>query len=79
MESFTGNMGIPAFFAILAILAESLGAVALLSGFLTRVEAALGPACNMAVAVFMVHLKNGFFMNRFGKQQGEVLNTTAWL
>jgi len=70
MSSFTVNLGIPAFFAFLAILAESLGAVALLTGFLTRI-AAFGLACNMVVAVFMIHLKNGFFMNWFGNQKGE--------
>ena len=70
MESFTTGMGIPAFFAFLAILAESLGPLGLFLGFLTRV-AAFGITCNMVVAVFMLHLKNGFFMNWFGKQQGE--------
>jgi putative oxidoreductase len=70
MTSFTVNLGIPAFFAFLAILAESLGAVALIVGFLTRI-AAFGLACNMVVAVFMLHLKNGFFMNWFGNQKGE--------
>ena len=70
MAAFTEKMGIPALFALLAIIAESLGPVALVSGFLTRV-AAFGIACNMVVAIFMVHLKNGFFMNWFGRQQGE--------
>lgn len=70
MESFTTKMGIPALFAFLAILAESGGSLALISGFLTRV-AAFGIACNMVVAIFMVHLPNGFFMNWSGKQQGE--------
>jgi len=70
MTSFTENLGIPAFLAFLAILAESLGAVALIAGFLTRV-AAFGLACNMVVAVFLLHLKNGFFMNWFGDQKGE--------
>jgi len=70
MESFTTKMGIPAFLAFLAILAESGGALALISGLLTRV-AAFGIACNMVVAIFTVHLPNGFFMNWFGKQKGE--------
>lgn len=70
MDAFTVKMGIPAFFAILAILAEAAGSLGLITGFLTRI-AAFGIACNMVVAVFMVHLKNGFFMNWFGKQQGE--------
>jgi len=70
MASFTVNLGVPAFFAFLAILAESLGAIALIAGLLTRI-AAFGLACNMVVAVFMIHLKNGFFMNWFGNQKGE--------
>ncbi len=70
MGFFTGKMGIPAIFAFLAIMAEFLGPLGLLSGFLTRI-AAFGIACNMTVAIFMVHLPNGFFMNWFGNQKGE--------
>ena len=70
MDSFTDKMGIPVILAFLAIMAESLGAVALITGFLTRV-AAFGIATNMVVAVFMVHLPYGFFMNWFGNQEGE--------
>lgn len=70
MDVFTTKMGIPAFLAFLAILAESAGAVGLITGFLTRI-AAFGIFCNMVVAIAMVHFKNGFFMNWFGKQQGE--------
>lgn len=70
MGFFTGKMGIPAIFAFLAIMAEFLGPLGLISGFLTRV-AAFGIACNMTVAIFMVHIPNGFFMNWFGNQKGE--------
>jgi len=70
MEGFTMKMGIPLILAILAILAESAGSLGLITGFLTRI-AAFGIGCNMAVAIYMVHFKNGFFMNWFGKQQGE--------
>ncbi len=70
MEGFTVKMGIPAFFAFLAILAESAGSLGLITGFLTRI-AAFGITCNMVVAVAMIHYKNGFFMNWFGKQSGE--------
>ena len=70
MNSFTDNMGIPWIFALLAILAESLGAVALIVGFLTRI-AALGVGVVMVVATLMVHWQHGFFMNWFGKQAGE--------
>lgn len=70
MESFTKHLGIPAIFAFLAIIAEFFGSIGLILGFLTRI-AAFGIACVMVVAVFMLHLQNGFFMNWFGKQQGE--------
>lgn len=70
MGFFTGSLGIPAVLAFLAIMAESLGALGLLSGLLTRV-AAFGIATNMVVAIFMLHLPNGFFMNWSGKQGGE--------
>ena len=67
---FTGSMGVPALFAVLAILAEGLGSLGLLSGFLTRL-AALGIGTNMVVAVLMIHHNFGFFMNWDGKQAGE--------
>lgn len=70
MEGFTVKMGIPTVFAFLAILAESAGSLGLITGFLTRI-AAFGITCNMVVAVAMIHYKNGFFMNWFGKQSGE--------
>lgn len=62
MGFFTGQMGIPAAFAALAILAEFLGALGLITGLLGRV-AAFGILCNMVVATVMVHGKVGFFMN----------------
>ena len=70
MGFFTENMGIPVIFAFLAIMAESLGSVALLTGFMTRI-AALGIGTVMVVAVLTVHLPYGFFMNWFGNQKGE--------
>ncbi len=70
MGMFTQKMGIPSFFAFLAILAESVGALALIVGFLTRI-AAFGILTNMVVAVLMVHVHNGFFMNWFGNKAGE--------
>jgi putative oxidoreductase len=70
MGFFTGTLGIPAFFAFLAIIAEGLGALGLLTGFLTRLSA-FGIAVEMAVAVYMLHWQNGFFMNWFGNQKGE--------
>ncbi len=62
--------GFPAALALLAIMAESLGAVALLAGFFTRI-AALGIGVNMIVCALGNHVKNGFFMNWMGTQKGE--------
>src|SRR5215469_13954777 len=70
MNFFTQQMHIPAVFAVLAIAAEFLGSLGLITGFLSRI-AALGIAVNMIVAVKMVHGANGFFMNWFGNQKGE--------
>ncbi len=70
MGFFTGQMGIPAVFAFLAILAEFAGALGLITGLLSRV-AAFGIASVMTVAIFMGHVENGFFMNWFGNQKGE--------
>jgi putative oxidoreductase len=70
MHMFTTNLGIPALFAFLAIMAEGLGSLGLLSGLLTR-AAAFGIAVNMIVAVNMLHWQNGFFMNWAGNQKGE--------
>jgi putative oxidoreductase len=69
MDFFT-QMGIPAPFAALAIAAEFLGGIGLLLGFLGRV-AAFGIACNMVVAVAMIHRHFGFFANWYGQQKGE--------
>lgn len=66
MGFFTGEMGVPAVFALLAIAAEFLGSLGLFVGLLTRV-AAFGIFCNMAVALAMIHSKVGFFMNWAGQ------------
>jgi putative oxidoreductase len=70
MGFFTAHMHIPWILAFLVILFESIGAVALIAGFLTRLMA-LGMACIMVGAVYLVHWPFGFFMNWFGKQPGE--------
>jgi putative oxidoreductase len=67
---FTQTMHVPAPLAVLAIAAEFLGGLGLITGLFSRV-AAFGVGFNMLVAVLMVHLPNGFFMNWFGHQKGE--------
>lgn len=70
MGFFTKQMGIPAPFAFLAIAAEFLGGLGLILGLLGRI-AAFGIISNMVVAVSMVHLQYGLFMNWAGNQKGE--------
>jgi putative oxidoreductase len=70
MDMFTTKLAIPAVFAFLAIMAEGLGSLGLITGFLTRV-AAFGITINMIVAVYLMHWQNGLFMNWFGNQKGE--------
>jgi putative oxidoreductase len=70
MGFFTDKMGIPAVFALLVIITEFFGSLALIAGALTRL-AAFGIGCIMLAATLMVHLPHGFFMNWAGKQQGE--------
>lgn len=70
MGFFTEQMHIPALFAFLAIVAEFLGSLGLITGLLTRLSA-LGIAGVMVVAILTAHLGNGFFMNWYGNQKGE--------
>lgn len=70
MGFFTQQLGIPAPLALLAIAAEFLGALALITGLLGRVSA-FGVGITMLVAASMAHVPHGFFMNWFGTQKGE--------
>jgi putative oxidoreductase len=70
MGFFTQQAHLPAPFAFLAICAEFLGGIGLILGLLGRV-AAFGIACNMIVAVTMVHWHFGLFANWYGNQKGE--------
>jgi putative oxidoreductase len=70
MGFFTNAMHIPAPLAFLVICAEFLGGIGLLVGFLGRI-AAFGIACNMVMAVVMVHWRFGLFANWTGNQKGE--------
>ncbi len=67
---FFASLGIPSALGVLVILGESLGAIALAFGFLTRLTA-FGISAAMLGAMLTVHLPHGFFMNWFGNQQGE--------
>jgi putative oxidoreductase len=70
MNYLTGPERVPALIAFLVVVGESLGALALLLGLVTRV-AAFGIGATMLGAALMVHLPHGFFMNWFGNQRGE--------
>jgi putative oxidoreductase len=67
---FDQAFGIPAFLTILVMIAEFFGSLGLIVGFLTRIAAA-GIGLVMLGAVFILHIKIGFFMNWAGTQQGE--------
>ena len=70
------KLGIPVAFAALAIIAEFLGALGVLVGLATRL-AAFGIFCVMAVAVFFVHLPNGFFAEKHGFEYPMALGLVA--
>ena len=70
MGFFTGTMHLPSPLAFLVILSESIGALALMLGAVTRV-AAFGIAAVMVGAILTTHAEFGFFMNWFGAQKGE--------
>ena len=61
---FEDKLGIPPIFTLLAIIAEFGGGFGVLTGFLTRLSAA-GIASVMAVAMYKVHIKHGFFLNTY--------------
>jgi len=70
LASFTEKMGLPWIIALMVILAESVGALGLILGFMSRFMA-FSIFLVMLGAMLMVHLEHGFFMNWSGKQQGE--------
>lgn len=61
---------IPAVFAFLATAAEFFGSIGLIFGLLSRV-AAFGIGVNMVVAILLVHIHFGFFMNWNTTKHGE--------
>src|SRR5512139_692891 len=68
-EAFAG-MGFPPWSVVVLMVVESLGAVLLVCGFLTRLWA-VGIGASIAICMFLSHVQHGFFMNWFGQQQGE--------
>ena len=60
--SFEKDLGIPAIFTLLAIIAEFGGGFGVLTGFLTRLSAA-GISAVMLVAMSKSHWAHGFFLN----------------
>ena len=70
MGFLTGDAGLPWIVAFTVILAESIGALALVLGLFGRVGA-LGVAAVMIGAIVTVHASHGFFMNWAGSQKGE--------
>lgn len=69
VEFFSG-MGIPSAVGALIVIGESLGALFLILGLISRISAA-GIGIIMLGAIVAVHGQNGFFMNWFGTQAGE--------
>ena len=63
---------LPELFGTAAALSEFLGGLCLVVGFVTR-QAAFSIACVMAVAVFRVHWKGGFFAEAGGYEYPLVL------
>jgi putative oxidoreductase len=70
MQFFTATLGIPWTLALLVVIAEFFGSLALIAGFLTRLSA-FGIGAVMLGAIAMVHWPHGFFMNWSGQQAGE--------
>jgi putative oxidoreductase len=69
LQAFAG-MGFPAWSVVALMGVESLGAVLLVFGFLTRLWA-IGIGAIITICMFINHVQHGFFMNWFGQQQGE--------
>ncbi len=70
MKYFTETVGMPWIVGFLVIMLEVFGAIALITGFCTRVVA--GAYLVLATGIiFSTDLKARFFMNWFGNQPGE--------
>jgi putative oxidoreductase len=69
LEAFA-SMGFPAWSTACLMVVETLGAVLLLGGFLTRLWA-LGIGVSLSICMYLYHVQQGFFMNWLGQQKGE--------
>jgi putative oxidoreductase len=69
MGYFTGTVGLPYIIGVLVILGESLGAIALMLGFLGRLMS-LSLLIIMSGALYFDHAQNGFYMNWYGNRAG---------
>jgi putative oxidoreductase len=70
VNMLTTYAGLPAPIAVLVVLFEFVGSIALILGAFSRLGA-LAIATVMVGAIATVHLPNGFFMNWTGTQAGE--------
>lgn len=70
MGFLTGTAGLPWILALLVILIEFFGALALIFGFATRIVA-VGIISLFTGIVLTSHSQNGFFMNWYGNAKGE--------
>ncbi len=66
MGFLTGQVHLPWILAFLVIIIESIGALALIFGFGTRI-AAFGMLANFLGVLFTTHINNGFFMNWYAE------------
>jgi putative oxidoreductase len=69
LQAFEG-MGFSDWSVYVLMGVESLGAVLLVFGFLTRLWA-VGIGASITICMFLSHVQHGFFMNWFGQQKGE--------
>jgi len=70
MQFFTGTVHMPWILGVLVIMIEFFGALFLIAGFATRINAALMFVIFTGI-ILTTHIHNGFFMNWFNNQKGE--------
>lgn len=70
MDYFVNTLKLPVIIAFLVIFIESIGAIGLIAGFLSRVWAVLFILV-MIGAIYTTNLQHGLFMNWNGQQAGE--------